>query len=73
LVVCGIIELATLEKTYAADGKPGDYGWDPLNFSKNKSEAQMADLELKEIKNGRLAMIAIIGLFVQTSLFGPQI
>ncbi len=34
---------------------------DPLNFGKGKSAEQMKDLELKEIKNGRLAMIAIMG------------
>ena len=34
---------------------------DPLNFSKGKSAEQMKDLELKEIKNGRLAMVAIMG------------
>jgi hypothetical protein len=45
---------------------PGDYGFDPLNFSKGKTDAQMKDLAVKEIKNGRLAMIAIIGLFAQT-------
>ncbi|CAM9798354.1 unnamed protein product, partial [Heterosigma akashiwo] len=57
----GIIELATLDSTYAGEGAPGDYGWDPLNFSKGKTPEQMKDLQLKELKNGRLAMWAILG------------
>ncbi|EWM24914.1 light-harvesting protein [Nannochloropsis gaditana] len=63
------IELATLDRTYTAD-KPWDLGFDPMNMSKGKSEQQMKDLELKELKNGRLAMIAIIGLMAQTAYTG---
>nr|7Y7B_1 Chain 1, ACPI-1 [Chroomonas placoidea]7Y8A_1 Chain 1, ACPI-1 [Chroomonas placoidea] len=39
--------------------KPGDFGFDPLGFSKGKDAAR---LELCELKNGRLAMIAIGGM-----------
>jgi hypothetical protein len=38
----------------------GDLGFDPLGFSgKGKSDAAKRDLQLKELKNGRLAMIAM--------------
>jgi len=37
----------------------GDLGYDPLGFSKGKSDAAKKDLQLKELKNGRLAMIAM--------------
>ena len=38
---------------------PGDFGFDPLNFYTNKSEFTKRNLELKELNNGRLAMLAI--------------
>lgn len=34
-----------------------------------RKEATFKDLSIKEIKNGRLAMIAAIGMIVQESLF----
>jgi light-harvesting complex I chlorophyll a/b binding protein 4 len=42
--------------------EPGNLGFDPLGFGKGKSKEQMEDLQLKEIKNGRLAMLAIGGM-----------
>jgi hypothetical protein len=47
-------------------GGKGDVGYpggafDPAGFSKT-SEAQLDDLKLKEIKNGRLAMLAYVGI-----------
>lgn len=41
---------------------PGDLGFDPLGFGKNKSKEQYEKLQLQEIKNGRLAMLAIGGM-----------
>jgi hypothetical protein len=39
---------------------PGDFGFDPLGFSKDPAAA--ATYRLKEVKNGRLAMIGIGGM-----------
>merc|ERR1719384_1585350 len=41
---------------------PGDYGYDPLGFTKREGgleSEEMKSLRLKEIKNGQVAMMAI--------------
>jgi len=43
---------------------PGDLGFDPFGLLP-KDEADKKDMQLKEIKNGRLAMIAIVAFAVQ--------
>jgi len=43
---------------------PGDFGYDPLGFTKREGgleSDELVSLRLKEIKNGRLAMIAMAG------------
>ena len=47
---------------------PGLY--DPLGFSKNKSEEVLAKGRDREIKNGRLAMIGVAGLYCAASIEG---
>lgn len=37
----------------------GDLGYDPLGFFKNKTPSQKNNLRLQELKNGRLAMLAM--------------
>ena len=37
----------------------GDLGYDPLGLFKKKTDAQKDEMRLKELKNGRLAMIAM--------------
>jgi hypothetical protein len=64
----GTIELATWDKTFKG-GDAGNLGFDPLGQLKGKSAKQVEDLKLKEVKNGRLAMVAIIGMFVQNLIF----
>jgi len=41
----------------------GDYGFDPLNLKKD--EERFLDMRTKELNNGRLAMIAAVGVIVQ--------
>jgi hypothetical protein len=57
----GIIELVNWDNTFSGTTPPGDYGFDG-GFLKNKSEKDIAAMKLKEIKNGRLAMVGIIGM-----------
>merc|ERR1719247_2471436 len=50
---------------------PGDLGFDPLKFGDNS--ASRARLELAELKNGRLAMIAFSGMIHQTFVTGKPL
>lgn len=49
---------------------PGDFGFDPLNLSNSRSDKAKADYALKELQNGRLAMIAISGILTSAVLTG---
>lgn len=51
------------------DRMPGDYGFDPLGLKPNDPE-KLKKMQLKELKNGRLAMIAIGGMVVGASITG---
>tara|TARA_B110000858_G_scaffold190810_1_gene239272 strand:- start:1214 stop:2125 length:912 start_codon:yes stop_codon:yes gene_type:complete len=62
IIFTATIESITLNKNYNNyfdDRIPGDFGFDPLNFYTNKGEFTKRNLELKELNNGRLAMLAI--------------
>mmetsp|Transcript_21207 Transcript_21207/g.34840 ORF Transcript_21207/g.34840 Transcript_21207/m.34840 type:complete len:217 (-) Transcript_21207:350-1000(-) len=61
------LQLQNLEAVDRAQGnekQPGDYGFDPLGFFPKEEGAQMSMFE-KEIKHGRLAMVAIVGFAAQ--------
>ncbi|KAG6590140.1 Chlorophyll a-b binding protein 8, chloroplastic, partial [Cucurbita argyrosperma subsp. argyrosperma] len=60
-----------LERFLGGSGDPAYPGgplFNPLGFGKD--EKSMKDLKLKEVKNGRLAMLAILGLFIQGLVTG---
>ncbi|PWA59666.1 chlorophyll A-B binding protein [Artemisia annua] len=60
-----------LEKGFSGSGDPAYPGgpfFNPLGFGKD--EKSMKELKLKEIKNGRLAMLAILGYFIQGLVTG---
>ena len=48
--------------------KRQDYGLDPLSFLKGKSEDEVNRMKLRELKNGRLAMLAFAGVVTQAGL-----
>lgn len=50
--------------------EPGDFGLDPLNILKGKSTEEVNRWKLKELKNGRLAMLAFSGVVTQSVLTG---
>lgn len=51
------------------DREAGDFGWDPLGF-KPKDPAALRDMQTKELNNGRLAMIGVIGLMAAENIPG---
>jgi len=67
LLLAGALEIATYDRTYGET--PWDLGFDPLRFQEGKSKAEMDRLMLGELTNGRLAMLAFVGMVVQTLLF----
>lgn len=60
---------AALANMNEYDRRPGDFGFDPLGLYPSDTKAQ-EEMQLKELKNGRLAMIAIGGMVAQASITG---
>ena len=70
IALAGFIELENM-KQKEEKGKsytPGDCGFDPLGFFP-KDKAGQLNMQTKELKHGRLAMMAILGFVVQEALY----
>jgi len=52
---------------------PGDLGFDPMGFSVGKSQDEKDAMALKELKNGRLAMLAIGGMIHHNWITGEPL
>lgn len=52
---------------------PGDLGFDPLGVTFGEGAYRINELKVQEIKNGRLAMMAITGFAVQEFLYGTPV
>ena len=62
------IEGWAIKSTHTA----GDFGFDPLGL-KPTDPAELAEMQTKELNNGRLAMIAIAGMVVQEGITGGKL
>ena len=66
-----ILSVVAIKEMLEGSGRaPGYFGFDPLGFTKNKSQAEVQRLEYSELKNGRLAMLAFSGIVTQAVLTG---
>lgn len=53
------------------DREPGNFGFDPLGLYP-KDAAKQKEMQVKELKNGRLAMIAIGGMVAGAQVTGHE-
>ena len=66
------MSLSTQAGLLNEDYYPGDVGFDPLGLKPTDPEA-FAEMQTKELQNGRLAMIAVAGFFLQELVNGKGI
>lgn len=66
LEACSFPALANMNEF---DRMPGDFGFDPLGLYPKDAEKQK-EMQLKELKNGRLAMCAIGGMVAGSLVTG---
>lgn len=59
LIFTATVESVALNTAGDLTRRAGDLGFDPLGLSRGKTEDIKRDFELKELNNGRLAMLAI--------------
>ena len=71
--LAGIIELENMKaKDDKKDYVPGDCNFDPLGMFPSDKKGQM-DMMTKEIKHGRIAMMALLGFVVQEAVYGMPV
>ena len=69
--IAGLEFIACIAMKEMFDGSgraPGDFSFDPLNLSAKSDQKQKDIMALKELENGRLAMVAFSGIVTQAVL-----
>ncbi|GMH67424.1 hypothetical protein TL16_g04677, partial [Triparma laevis f. inornata] len=69
----GNVTMETMFSDPKSQRVPGDLGFDPMGLASGKSEAEMERMQLRELKNGRLAMLAIGGMIHHNWIFGEPL
>jgi len=64
-----IAESLRAQIIYGKENVPGDHGFDPFGWAPKDPEA-LKVMKTKEVLNGRLAMIAIVGMYAQLKVTG---
>lgn len=72
LLWLGLLEVVSAIKISqmmgGSGGAPGDYAFDPIGFGADP--VKLEKLQMKELANGRLAMLAFSGMVTQAVLTG---
>ena len=69
--IAGLEFIACIAMKEMFDGSgraPGDFSFDPLNLSAKLDQKKKDEMALKELENGRLAMVAFSGIVTQAVL-----
>jgi len=71
LVAISIVECIFFNYTYSSNS-PWNLGWGTKLLS-GKSDAAVRDMQLKELTHGRAAMVAFVGMLVQTLIYNKPL
>lgn len=73
-LLAGIVELASADAKEVKGNAytPGDCDFDPLGLFPSDKAGQK-EMQTKELKHGRIAMMAILGFVVQEAIYGMPV